>query len=211
MAGPGQQAAQRTDPGRRFSNSSSGPSSGSTGVRGPVGANNLPIHTNATGPAGVATAAGGGSVGSPFQAAKSDYTNKSWLGRQFNVEPSLNDPASYKNSISHFGMNIPGTILGAITGAFLPGAGLVATPVASALMRSMGVPDTVMGSGTGTAPQPGQGFNYSGVGPQGRFGQGVNMGQQMLLGPGSGAGVGTPAWMLASGQVRPSIGQQMGA
>lgn len=150
---------------------------GPTGTRGPVGPGGAAGFTNAT-----------LGVGSPYQGALSDYNNKSWVGRQVNVTPDPSRPATYANGISHFGMNIPGALLGTAASAFLPGMGIPVSMGAGAAFRAMGIPDTVFGSGTGAAPQPGQGFNYSGVGQQGRFGQGTGVaGQAGMNGPGAGA------------------------
>lgn len=158
---------------------------GPTGLRGPLGP---------TGEAGHTTAALG--VGSPFQGAVADY-GANYLGdpasravKAFTgvglQRPNPNRPTTFANGLSHTGVDPLGVALGAAGAA-------VGVPVGAIYGLGKQItgwdgPEVTVGNASPGIPGPGQGFDYSGAGPQGRFGQGTGQAGAAALGNPTGGG-----------------------
>lgn len=145
-----------------------------TGPRGPLGPTGDPSHT---------TAALG--VGSDFQGAVSDYANNYTNDAPSRVakfltgfglrKPNPNDASTFANGLAHTGVDPLGAAL-SIGGFFNPIVGAASKIYTGAkLVTGWDGPEVTLGDAKPGDPTagPAQGFNYSGEGPQGRYGQGV--------------------------------------
>lgn len=166
-----------------------------TGARGPLGPTGDISHTT--------TSLG---VGSPYQGAVADY-GSNYLGDPASrvvkaltgvglQQPNPNRPSTYANGLSHTGVDPLGMALG--VGGAVAGVPVGAIYGLGKTLTGWDGPMVTVGNGSPGAPQPGQGFNYSGTGPQGRYGPGTSApGQTGALGnPTQGGSMGTPATPL---------------
>ncbi len=130
---------------------------GPTGLRGP---------TDPTGQyAGHTTSIGG--AGSTYQGASSDYANRGPIAKvigaltPFGVQkPSLNQPSTYTNGLSHYGFN-PVSLAGAIGGLAVPGLG-VAGQLGGMAYNALGGKNVVTGSAS-PGPVGPETHDYSGA------------------------------------------------
>lgn len=187
---------------------------GPTGLRGPLGPTGAAGFTNQTGPAGAPTGqsnpgqVGTGGVGSNYEAARSDYISNyrndipSRVAKFFTgvglQQPNINRPSTYANGLSHTGVDPLGAALGVAGMAFPPAIAAGKLYSLGKLATGYDGPEITIGNASPAAPQPGQGFNYSGTGPQGHYGPGTSApGQTGALGnPTQGGSMGTPAMPL---------------
>src|SRR5262249_13668377 len=107
---------------------------GDTGLRGPLGAGGLPVHTSAQGYAGMPTGtpngqANDGGVGRAYESANSAYQNRGFLDRALdffeplgihNMRPVPGRQPTYIGGDYHLGVN-PGATLGSLASMAVSG------------------------------------------------------------------------------------------
>lgn len=136
------------------------------GYRGPIGTN-APNTSIAPGGYGLSS-----DEKRQYEGAKTEYANRSFGKRVFDffspvksVDPQINQPSSYAGGKYHHGFNPAGLIGGAVAGALVPGAGMVAGPALSSIWNGSGMHDVVLtGPGYGFSksyPDGGPGYNSS--------------------------------------------------
>jgi len=159
-----QKAADRTAADRNSQASSGAKTNQYAGYKGPVGTSN----------ANTAVAPGSYGLSSnetkQYNSAKTEYANRGFLGRAFDfmspvhrIDPQINQPSSYANGTTHYGVNPGGLAAGLIGGAIMPGAGLFTGPLGSAAYDATGQHELVLsgpGAGFSTSyPDGGPGYN----------------------------------------------------
>lgn len=108
-------------------------------------------------------------------------------------KPNYDNPSTYSHGLAHTNVDPLGVALG--VAGMAVGAPIGAAYGLGKTLTGYEGPQVKLGDASPGTPQPGQGFNYSGTGPQGRYGPGTSAPSQTgaLGNPTQGGSMGTPA------------------